>query len=119
MTIPIVITLRDPLDRIRSLYFHLARYGEMKNRDFAGALRDVPVLLDSSRYAHHVERWRAVFGPERVHVLLQDDLPRTHEIRAIRNPQRGAHVLLDKQHRHAVVRRELLDLLKNALHDGR
>jgi hypothetical protein len=72
--IPIVVTLRDPLDRIRSLYFHLLRYGEMKTTDFADALRDVPVLLDSSRYAHHVERWRAACGAANVHVLLHDDL---------------------------------------------
>jgi hypothetical protein len=73
--IPIVATLRDPVRRTWSLYLHMLRYG-MTRRPFLEAVREHPELLESSRYAAHLARWRETVGAERVHVLVLDDLGR-------------------------------------------
>ncbi|OQX54882.1 MAG: hypothetical protein B5M53_05305 [Candidatus Cloacimonas sp. 4484_209] len=69
----IICTLREPVSRIFSLYLHMLRYGFTK-LPFERALKDCPVLLDSSRYFFHVTRWQEIFGANNVLVLIQDDL---------------------------------------------
>ena len=71
--VPIVVMLRDPVERTVSLWRHMRRYG-MTRLDFRGASERVPELLDSGRYAHHLERWFATFGRSRVLVLFHHDL---------------------------------------------
>jgi hypothetical protein len=73
--VPVVCTLRDPVERTHSLWVHLRRYG-MTDLAFAEALEALPELIDASRYATHLRRWRAVVGAERVHVLLMETLRR-------------------------------------------
>jgi hypothetical protein len=69
----VVVTLRDPAARTYSLYLHHARKGRLRG-DFDRALVEQPWLLDGSRYRVHLERWRALFGPGRVAVVLLDDV---------------------------------------------
>jgi hypothetical protein len=81
--IPIVCTLRDPAERTYSLYLHMRRRGTTR-LDFPSAVEEYPQLLDSSRYATHLARWREVFGAERVLVLLMESLatsPQTYVAR--------------------------------------
>jgi len=73
--IPVIVTLRDPVKRAWSLYVHMRRYG-MTKLPFHEALARHPELLDSSRYATHLRRWREAVGEENVHVLLMEDLKR-------------------------------------------
>ncbi|MEZ5066079.1 MAG: sulfotransferase domain-containing protein [bacterium] len=73
--IPIVVTLRDPVKRTSSLWVHMRRYG-MTDLPFREALDRHPELLDSSRYATHLEKWRNAVGPENVDVLFLEDLKR-------------------------------------------
>jgi hypothetical protein len=68
----IVVTLRDPAARAYSLFVHHARKGRLAG-DFAQALDAHPWLLEGSRYAAHLPRWQARFGP-RVLVVLLDDV---------------------------------------------
>lgn len=71
--IQIICTLRDPVKRTYSFYLHMLRYG-MTRYDFKQALEAHAILLDSSRYATHLSRWKEEFGKDNVCVLLQDDL---------------------------------------------
>jgi len=88
----IIIALRNPAERIYSM-FQFARNNmavidaRMTFAEFLAALRDPasevlndrPHLRDvmvQSRYAHYIERWLKVFGRDRVHVFLFEDLVR-------------------------------------------
>lgn len=71
----IVVTLRDPVARTYSLFLHHLKKGRLRG-DFARALAEYPRLVDGSRYAGHLERWREVFGPGGVRVVLLDDIER-------------------------------------------
>ncbi len=73
--VPAVCILREPVARTISLWRHFRRYG-MTRLDFEDALTGVPELLDSGRYATHLERWFEALGRDRVRVLLHHDLLR-------------------------------------------
>ncbi len=69
----ILITLREPLSRARSAYQHARKVGGT-TLPFAEALERHAWLLRGSFYAADVERYVTAFGPDRVTVLLFDDL---------------------------------------------
>jgi hypothetical protein len=69
----IVVSLRDPAERAFSLWLHERTKGRLRS-DFPTALRECPRLLGASRYRAHLERWRGLFGPDRVLVVLLDDI---------------------------------------------
>jgi Sulfotransferase family len=74
--VKIVFALRQPVDRAYSHYWQHWKKGWRMPR-FGHLLDDHPELryLDyMSRYAQHVERYRQTFGPDRVHLVLFDDL---------------------------------------------
>lgn len=78
-SIPIVVTLRQPARRSESLYLHLLRYGYTQ-APLRQAIEQFPEIVDSSRYAKHVENWISTFGANRVSVLTQELLGRSpHE----------------------------------------
>jgi hypothetical protein len=77
----ILVTLRDPVDRIYSHYQLLRREGWVGAISFEQTLADherwadrAGNLLSNSRYAHHLGRWLKVFGQQRTLVMLHDDL---------------------------------------------
>jgi hypothetical protein len=73
----IICTLRNPIDRSSSLYVHMMRYGYLKpGISFKEAVKERPVLVESSRYHTHVTRWREYFGEQNVCILMYDDLKR-------------------------------------------
>lgn len=74
--IPIVVTLRQPARRSESLYLHLVRYGYTK-APLRQAIEQFPEIIDSSRYAKHLENWIVGFGAGRVSVLTQEELGRS------------------------------------------
>jgi hypothetical protein len=69
----IIVTLREPVSRTVSLWQHHVAKGRAP-RDFSSAVRDMPRILDSGRYALHVPRWQGRFGAARVLILLIDDI---------------------------------------------
>lgn len=70
----VVCTLREPIERAYSQYRYLRGHGA--NLPLPEAVHTWPQILDGSRYARHLERLYGIFGRERVHVLLLDDLSR-------------------------------------------
>ena len=68
----LVFILRNPLERVMSLYHHMRVSGDL-TADLAEALITNAELIDEGFYARHLERFRATFAPERIFVLLQED----------------------------------------------
>lgn len=77
-TVKVICTLRNPIDRAVSHYFHLRRYGRIPE-NFAEAVRDYPEILTTSLYSKNLQNWRAAFGHDRVCVLIYEDLQREQE----------------------------------------
>jgi len=69
----LVAILRHPVDRAYSAY-QLMRNTMNAGMSFEEALEASPELIERGMYADHLERWFALFGRERVLVLLYDDL---------------------------------------------
>jgi len=72
-----VAILRDPVARSWSHYLHLLSYGYTQAA-FHEAVREFPEILDASRYATHLKRWRNLF-PGRVYVLFFEELGSNRE----------------------------------------
>lgn len=69
----IVVTLRDPAERSRSLWLHHRRKGRV-GADFRRAVEKIPRIVGASRYGEHLPTWIERFGREGVHVAFQDDM---------------------------------------------
>lgn len=69
----IICTLRDPVERLYSHYRLWRKIGYTKS-PFEHAAFKHRQLLDTARYADHLQGWLDRFGRERVLVLLHDDL---------------------------------------------
>lgn len=77
--IPLVCTLRNPVEKTYSLYLHMLRYGKTKLK-FIEALEKHPELIDSAKYATHLERWIDSFHYENILILFQDNLKKSPEM---------------------------------------
>jgi hypothetical protein len=69
----IIVTARDPVERIYSHYKMMRRYA-FTTRSLMETLERDPMLSAGSRYAEHLPRWFETFGRERVLVTFHDDL---------------------------------------------
>lgn len=69
----ILITLRDPVERARSLFLHHLKKGRV-SRNFWDAAERVPRIIEAGRYARYIPRWRSRFGSEQVTLLFLDDI---------------------------------------------
>jgi hypothetical protein len=72
----LIFVLRNPLERVISLYHHMRVSGDL-NVDLVEALKTNAELVDEGFYAKHLERFRAIFAPERIFVLVQEDVAQT------------------------------------------
>jgi len=72
----ILVMLRDPVARLFSSYLFGQQKGEIGQVSFEEALRTVDYLLDRAPCCSAVARYLELFGPERVKVVLYDDLVR-------------------------------------------
>jgi Sulfotransferase domain len=68
----IICTLRNPLDRLLSLYRLKRAYGLIR-WTFEEALKRDPELMSSSQYSVHLTAWKSVFGSNRVMVAVKED----------------------------------------------
>ncbi|MGH1398677.1 MAG: sulfotransferase domain-containing protein [Alphaproteobacteria bacterium] len=71
--IRLICPLRNPLTRSYSLYMHYKRYGIIFG-DLEEACQQNPQIIESSRYAKHLQQWFDVFGAENIKILFQEDL---------------------------------------------
>ncbi len=71
--IPLIVTLRDPVQRAWSHYLHLRRkgYTQLSLRE---AVQEYPEILDASRYSRQLNRWAKIFGKNNLHIFLLEDL---------------------------------------------
>jgi hypothetical protein len=69
----IICTLRDPVDRLYSVY-KMMRTFAWTRVPFEQAITKHRQMLDSSRYTHHVGQWRRLFGAASVLIAIYDDL---------------------------------------------
>lgn len=72
----VVVMLREPIERLTSLYHHLRRTGRIpEGMALESALDREPLLVETSRYATHVAAWREAFEVVRLLSFdrLQDD----------------------------------------------
>ncbi|NJL83219.1 MAG: sulfotransferase domain-containing protein [Chloroflexaceae bacterium] len=70
----IVITLREPLDRLVSLYFHFLQRGIINKSDsFKDLFRQHSEFLESSFYYRNSLMWLNLFGQDRVKILLYEN----------------------------------------------
>ena len=71
----IIIGLRDPVDRAYSDYNMFHHYVSRDDSPtFEEAIRKNENYLKSSRYAEDLERYLGLFGKDRVHCILLDDI---------------------------------------------
>ncbi|GAA2241935.1 hypothetical protein GCM10010413_50610 [Promicromonospora sukumoe] len=71
---PVILSLRDPVSRAVSAYWHNMISG---NLDLRGSIFRAPAstgIIDLGFYQRHYEHWANTVGPERVHVLVYDDI---------------------------------------------
>ena len=71
--IKMICPLRDPVKRSYSLYKHYLRYG-IVNGDLKQAVEQKPQIIESSRYADHLDRWFYYFDRQNIKILLQEIL---------------------------------------------
>jgi Sulfotransferase domain len=71
----IICSLRDPVERVFSLYKTKRAHGSSAP-SFEAALQTDPELMESGRYCFHLMRWRSKFGSDRVLTLVYEDLVR-------------------------------------------
>jgi hypothetical protein len=71
----LVFILRNPLERVISLYHHMRVSGDL-TVELPEALATNAELVDEGFYARHLERFRATFPPEHILVLIQEDVAR-------------------------------------------
>ena len=65
--------LRHPIVRAYSEYHHMVRYGQIMP-GLAAAIQDTPAIIQSSKYAQHIERWADTFGLDSLHFLFKETL---------------------------------------------
>ena len=69
----LIFTLRDPVARAYSHYWHLVRTGRARY-DFETSLRFAPeLMLERGRYERHLRRWLDVFPREQMLIVLFED----------------------------------------------
>ena len=100
----IVAALRNPVDMVHSLHAHRVAGGTEDLIDLEAALeaeedrragRRIPpnsnaarsVYTDRARYGEQLERWFNAFGPERIHVIIFEEM--------VRQPAESFHRLLE------------------------
>jgi hypothetical protein len=67
-------TMRNPVDRIYSVYKLLRHYGWVRSGTFDEIMNVWPHLGGGNRYASHLEAWFESFGRENVLVTMYDEL---------------------------------------------
>ncbi len=70
----IIATMRDPVDRVYSVYKMLRHFGNVRRRSFDQVLNTWTDLAGDNRYAPLLKTWFESFGRENVLVTMYDEL---------------------------------------------
>lgn len=70
----VVISLRDPVGRAVSGYWHQFRRARLDLTESIFRLPRIWSIIDFGLYRRHYEHWAKAIGAERIHVVLHDDL---------------------------------------------
>jgi sulfotransferase family protein len=70
----IITTMRDPVDRLYSMYKLLRHSGTARRGTFEDTLKCWPSMAGANRYASHLKAWFDTFGSENVLVTIYDEL---------------------------------------------
>lgn len=76
--VSLICPLREPVRRSFSLYLHYRQYGMVKG-DLREAVRQRPDIIETSRYAEHLERWFDVFGQDQISICFQEELEKDQD----------------------------------------
>lgn len=69
----VVITLRDPVNRLVSDYQHHKKHGHVGS-GIVSAIEDSESLKEQLDYGSHIKRWKKVFGESNVLILYHEDM---------------------------------------------
>jgi hypothetical protein len=72
-SVKLIVCLREPVQRAFSAYLYMVKQGRVAC-DFDAAIQRVDELIDHGLYAQHLEKYLNVFGRNRIHVAIFDDL---------------------------------------------
>ncbi|MBB4640707.1 sulfotransferase domain-containing protein [Rhizorhapis suberifaciens] len=75
--IPLIVQLRNPVDRAYSEYRMQLRHGLLKGPPedhLTPSNASVPPILDDGLYFHHLKRWMNHFPRSQIKILLHDDI---------------------------------------------
>ena len=75
----LIISLRDPVERCISNYFHKKRYGET-NLNFYEALEKIPSLINESLYFTQLTNFLKYFDKNQIYIIIYEDLKSNPEI---------------------------------------
>ncbi|MEO1474580.1 MAG: sulfotransferase [Pseudomonadota bacterium] len=84
----LILALRDPVERAFSNHLHEYRAGNISpGKSFLEGIENNPCYIEQSRYAKHLEAWRAWFSPEQMHIVIFEEIRQ--------NPQAIVHGVYD------------------------
>ena len=69
----LMVCLREPVDRAFSAYLHAVRNAQFEG-SFEEALEEIPSLIERGRYATHLAPYIELFGRNKIHIAIYDDL---------------------------------------------
>jgi len=72
-TLRLIINVRNPIARAHSLFRHHRTKGRVPD-DFDAAVKVMPRIITSGKYAEHASAWEKVFGPQQILYLVQEDI---------------------------------------------
>lgn len=72
--VTIIISLRDPVSRAISGYWHQFRRARLDLTESIFRLPKLWSIIDFGLYRRHYEHWAKAIGADRIHVVLHDDL---------------------------------------------
>ena len=87
--IKLIFTLRDPVERAISQYFHDIKIGLVRNLNFENAMKKNPSYIYKGYYSYFFENYLKYFPRENIHIVLFDDIKRNP-----RTVLRGIHDFL-------------------------
>ncbi|MCS4101398.1 hypothetical protein GGP69_001352 [Salinibacter ruber] len=74
----VFVTLRNPVERARSLYLHHLKKGRV-SESFWDAVKQKPRIIEAGHYANHIPRWHSTFGSDQIKILFLSDIQQKPE----------------------------------------
>lgn len=72
--VKLIVSLRDPVSRAYSQYFHNKRVGVIANISFERALKEVRSFIEKGFYRKHLRRYYSLFPRRNIKVVIFEDI---------------------------------------------